>query len=90
MTSFEEILESAKQLSSEQRLQLADALLALEQPGNGKISLEDFERDMDFWRRGSIICGQSTRELTRGKISIRIMTDVLGRHEHPVTISAPQ
>jgi hypothetical protein len=34
MTSFEEILESAKRLSAEQRLRLADALLALEQPGN--------------------------------------------------------
>jgi glycine/D-amino acid oxidase-like deaminating enzyme len=30
MTSYEEILESAKRLSSEERLQLADALLAEE------------------------------------------------------------
>jgi hypothetical protein len=52
MTSFEEILESAKRLSAEQRLRLADALLALEQPGNGKISLEDFERDMDLMAQG--------------------------------------
>lgn len=52
MTSYEEILESAKSLSAEQRLQLADALLALEQPGNGKISLEDFERDMDLRAQG--------------------------------------
>ena len=52
MTSFEEILESAKRLSAEQRLRLADALVALEQPGNGKISLEDFERDMDLMAQG--------------------------------------
>jgi hypothetical protein len=52
MTSFEEILESAKRLSAEQRLRLADALLALEQPGNGRISLEDFERDMDLMAQG--------------------------------------
>ena len=52
MTSFEEILESAKRLSSEERLQLADALFALEQPVNGKISLEDFERDMDLLAQG--------------------------------------
>jgi len=52
MTSFEEILESAKRLSAEQRLRLADALLALDQPGNGKISLEDFERDMDLIAQG--------------------------------------
>jgi hypothetical protein len=52
MTSFEEILESAKRLPAEQRLRLADALLALEQPGNGKISLEDFERDMDLMAQG--------------------------------------
>jgi hypothetical protein len=27
-------------------------LVALEQPGNGKISLEDFERDMDLMAQG--------------------------------------
>lgn len=52
MTSYDEILESAKRLSTAQRLQLADALLALEQTGNGKISLEDFERDMDLLAQG--------------------------------------
>ena len=52
MTSYDEILESAKRLSSEQRQRLADALLALEQLGNGKTSLEDFERDMDLVAQG--------------------------------------
>jgi hypothetical protein len=52
MTSFEEILESAKQLSVAERLRLADALLALA-PSNGQFSLEDFERDMDLLAQGS-------------------------------------
>lgn len=52
MTAYEEILESAKRLSSEQRLQLADALLALERSTDGKFSLEDFERDMDLLAQG--------------------------------------
>jgi hypothetical protein len=52
MTSYEEILESAKRLSTSERLQLADALLALGQPANGQSSLEDFERDMDLLAEG--------------------------------------
>ena len=52
MTSYDEILESAKRLSSEQRLQLADALLGLEPPTNGKFSLEEFDRDMDLLAQG--------------------------------------
>ncbi len=52
MTSYEEILESAKRLSSEQRLQLADALLGLEPSTNGKFSLEEFDRDMDLLAQG--------------------------------------
>jgi hypothetical protein len=52
MTSYEEILESAKRLSSGERMQLADALLALNQPADGKFSLKDFERDMDLLAQG--------------------------------------
>ena len=52
MISYEEILESAKRLSADQRLRLADALLAPEQLGNGKVSLADFERDMDLLVQG--------------------------------------
>lgn len=52
MTSYEEILESAKRLSSAERMQLADALLALNQPADGKLSLADFERDMDLLAQG--------------------------------------
>jgi hypothetical protein len=53
MTSYEEILELTKQLSAGERLQLADALRTLDQPGNGRFSLEEFERDMDLLAQGS-------------------------------------
>jgi hypothetical protein len=52
MTSYEEILELTKELSASERLQLADALLSLEGPGNGRFSLEDFERDMALLAQG--------------------------------------
>lgn len=52
MTSYEKILELTQELSVGERLQLADALLTAEQPGNGTFSLEDFERDMDLLGQG--------------------------------------
>jgi hypothetical protein len=52
MTSYEEILELTKRLSAGERLQLANALLTLENPDDGKFSLEDFERDMDLLAQG--------------------------------------
>ncbi len=47
MTSYEEILESAKRLSSVERLQLADALLAEElglEPSTDRVVLTDAQR----------------------------------------------
>jgi hypothetical protein len=52
MTSYDKILELTKELSADERLQLADALLTAEEPGDGSFSLEDFERDMDFVAQG--------------------------------------
>lgn len=43
MTSYEEILESAKRLSSAERMQLTDALLTLEQSSN-QLELTEAQR----------------------------------------------
>lgn len=47
MTSYEEILESAKQLSSVERMQLADALLILEQSSNDLVLSEAQRQELD-------------------------------------------
>ena len=58
MTSYEEILESAKRLSSVERLQLADALLA-EELGfgmwRGREDIEDAEDYVSELRRAAMV-----------------------------------
>jgi putative addiction module component (TIGR02574 family) len=47
MTAYEEILESAKRLSSTERMQLADALLALEQSSDELFLSETQRQELD-------------------------------------------